>query len=301
MNIIAALAMISSFDWSWAAMEVVAEEPSRSTWLESFPRVSDLFGTLSTHRLLFSALILSATYLLTVLLKRLVHHMVSERVRYSAGMRKLLPVLNLALWVIASWIVLIVLIGESPIAVILMAAIAAIAIAAASFRFLQDVVGSVVIVFERPFKIGDRVNVGDREGEVIHIGLRSFQISTLDGSITVIPNSEVLRNSVTNTSHGARESQVTVDIALPQGFDLNEAKRIASEAAFVSPFTFLGKPVEVEIDQSKRLDADLVVRVKAYVFDAEYASRLRSDLIELTRNGVDEAARIVASNQDENH
>lgn len=285
---IAALAIVCRFGQVLAAMEVVAEERPRLNWLDNFPRVSDLIGTLSAHRLLFSALILSATYLLTILLKRIVRHMVSERVAYSNRLRKLLPVLNLVLWIVASWLVLTLLLGESPLALIFVVVVTGLIIAAASFHFLQDLVGSFVIVFERPFKIGDRVEIGEREGEVIHIGLRSFQISGTDGSITVIPNSEVLRGSVTNTSQGAREGQVCVDISLPPGFDLNAAKRIASEAAFASPFTFLGRPIEVEIDQSDQVETTLVVRIKAYVFDAEYASRLRSDLIAMTRTGLEQ-------------
>lgn len=271
-----------------AAPAVVENTPLR-TWLAEIEAASEMLGTLSAHRLLLSALILAAAYLLTIVLKRIVRHLVSERVPYSAGLRKLLPLVNLALWVGAVWIVLTLLLGKSPISVLVLVLISGVALAAASFHFLKDVVASVVIVFERPFKIGDRVKVVDKEGEVLHIGLRSFQISAPDGSITVIPNSDVLENSVTNTSHGAREEQVSVEIALPAGLDLNQAKRIATEAAYVSPFTFLKKPVEVEIDQSPQVDSALLIRIKAFVFDVEYASRLRSDLISLTRTGLNQA------------
>lgn len=259
------------------------------TWLDDLHLISDAFGTLPAHHMILSLLVLAAAYLLTFFLKRVVHHLVTERVPYAEGVRKLLPVLNLLIWVAAVWIVVSLLLGSSPLSIILLALIAVLALAAASFHFLQDVVGSVVIVIERPFRIGDRVRIGDREGEVIHIGLRSFQVASSDGSVAVIPNSEVLESSVTNTSHGAREAQVSVDVSLPSGFDLNEAKLVATEAAMVSPFTFLKRPVEVEIDQSEQVESLVKVRIKAYVFDVKYSNRLRSDLIERTRKGLEQA------------
>lgn len=277
------------YGFGQAAAQEAGQKAPTSTWLSDLRLVRDAFGTLQAHHLILSALVLAVAYLFTFLLKRGVHHLVTERVPYSAGLRKFLPVLNLLIWVAAVWIVVTLLLGSSPLSIIILGLIAALALAAASFHFLQDVVGSVVIVLERPFRIGDRVRIGDREGEVIHIGLRSFQVASSDGSVAVIPNSDVLESAVTNTSHGAREAQVSVDVSLPSGFDLNAAKLVAAEAAMVSPFTFLKRPVEVEIDQSEQIESLVKVRIKAYVFDVKYSNRLRSDLIERTRKGLERA------------
>ena len=72
------------------------------------------------------------------------------------------------------------------------------AVALAAREILADFLGSVVIMWDRPFRIGDLIAVGDNEGFVMDIGFRSTRIRTLYDSVVTIPNSETVKASVDN-------------------------------------------------------------------------------------------------------
>ncbi|MCC6796197.1 MAG: mechanosensitive ion channel family protein [Candidatus Hydrogenedentes bacterium] len=76
------------------------------------------------------------------------------------------------------------------------------AIALAAKDTLSNVFGSLTILFDRPFQIGDWVKVRDIEGLVEHVGMRSTRIRTFYESVVSVPNSEVITATVDN--YGAR-------------------------------------------------------------------------------------------------
>ncbi len=76
--------------------------------------------------------------------------------------------------------------------------IGGIAVALAGKSTLENLIGSIAIAFDRPFRIGDFVKVGDIMGTVEELGLRSTRIRTLDRTIVTIPNGELAISKVEN-------------------------------------------------------------------------------------------------------
>lgn len=85
--------------------------------------------------------------------------------------------------------------------------LSALTVVAASFAFgiglgLRDLANNFatgfLLLFERPVRVGDIVNVGEFEGEVEHIGSRAVTISTWDHMELVVPNTEIFNKSITN-------------------------------------------------------------------------------------------------------
>jgi MscS family membrane protein len=75
-----------------------------------------------------------------------------------------------------------------------------IAVALAAQNTLANVFGSITILADRPFRVGDRVNVDKYDGMVETIGLRSTRIRTLEGHLVTIPNKIVADSGITNIS-----------------------------------------------------------------------------------------------------
>lgn len=80
--------------------------------------------------------------------------------------------------------------------------IAGIAVSLAAQDSLKNLFGSVTILFDRPFKLGDRIIFSGYDGPVEEIGFRSIKIRTLTGHLVTVPNSKVVNETVENV--GAR-------------------------------------------------------------------------------------------------
>jgi len=78
--------------------------------------------------------------------------------------------------------------------------IGGIAVALAAQSTLANLFGTITLLADRPFRVGDRVNVDKYDGTVETIGLRSTRIRTLDGHLVTIPNKIVADSGITNIS-----------------------------------------------------------------------------------------------------
>jgi MscS family membrane protein len=80
--------------------------------------------------------------------------------------------------------------------------IAGIAVSLAAQDSLKNLFGSITILLDRPFKLGDRIVFSGYDGPVEEIGFRSIKIRTLTGHLVTVPNSKVVNEAVENI--GAR-------------------------------------------------------------------------------------------------
>lgn len=72
------------------------------------------------------------------------------------------------------------------------------ALALAGQDIIKNFFGSLVILTDRPFEVGDRIKVGDHDGPVESVGFRSTKLRTLAGHLVTVPNSEVMNTAVEN-------------------------------------------------------------------------------------------------------
>jgi len=75
-----------------------------------------------------------------------------------------------------------------------------VAVALAAQNSLANIFGSIVILTDRPFRVGDRIQIGDIDGSVETIGLRSTRIRTLAGHLVTMPNKTVADSNIINIS-----------------------------------------------------------------------------------------------------
>lgn len=91
--------------------------------------------------------------------------------------------------------------------------IGGLALAMAAKDTLANLFGSVTILIDRPFKVGDTISTGSTAGTVAEIGLRSTRIETFDKTMISIPNAEMANATVENTSARPRR-KVSMQIGL---------------------------------------------------------------------------------------
>jgi len=149
---------------------------------------------------------------------------------------------------------------------------------------LKDLVASLVagfiLLFDRPFQVGDRVAFGDTYGEIKSIGLRAVRLVTLDDNLVTIPNSRFMTDSVASGNSGALDMMITVDFYTSLDCDISKVKRLIYDTAVTSRFVYLKKKVSVVISEKFINDyLALEFKVKAYVIDVKYEKAFQTDIV----------------------
>lgn len=96
---------------------------------------------------------------------------------------------------------------------------------------LKNFVSGLILLFERPFRVGDTLDVGGQKGTVNSIGLRASVLQLWDGTETLIPNSSLLENNVTNWTYTNRKVRFTVTVGVAYGSDARRVIQLLGEAA----------------------------------------------------------------------
>ncbi len=109
--------------------------------------------------------------------------------------------------------------SDKPIATLITGlGVGGLAVALAAQDTLKNVLGSIVIMADKPFKIGERIVIGEHDGPVEEIGFRSTKVRTLNGHLITIPNSTVANTPVENISERPfikRMSNITITYDTP--------------------------------------------------------------------------------------
>ena len=99
----------------------------------------------------------------------------------------------------------------------------------------NNFISGIIILFERPIKVGDRIVVGDVEGDVVRISGRSTTVVTNDNITIIVPNSRFITENVVNWSHVDRKVRFRIPVTVAYGSDLALVERLLLEVAAANP------------------------------------------------------------------
>jgi len=101
---------------------------------------------------------------------------------------------------------------------------------------VANFVAGVVIIFERPLTVGDRILVDGLEADVVSIRLRSTIVVTPTNETIVLPNSLLVDSKMHNYSHNDRSILVTNTVSVAYETDLDQVKEVLLRVGSTSPF-----------------------------------------------------------------
>lgn len=237
---------------------------------------------ISAGKLIWSLIVFLTALLIIRYISRFLEKIGERWTNLRLLIKRVIPVFRISSWTFAIYIIIAGILAPPIETLIAVTASAGIAVGFASQDILKNIFGGIMILFDRPFQVGDKIQVGSHYGEVMQIGLRTVRVVTADDSLVSIPNSEIVNQSVSNSNSGEFNCQVVSEFYLPIAVDLVRLKKIAYRAAAVSRYVYLNKPIAViiknEIYQGRSM---LKMRLKAYVLDIRYEFAFASEMTEL--------------------
>lgn len=99
----------------------------------------------------------------------------------------------------------------------------------------DNFISGLIILFEKPIKVGDRIEVGDVQGNVISISFRATQVLTNDNISIIVPNSEFISSKVINWSHNDRNIRFRIPVGVSYNEDPDKVSKILLEVAENNP------------------------------------------------------------------
>ena len=143
---------------------------------------------------------------------------------------------------------------------------------------LGNIVNSFLLAIDRPFEVGDRIEVEGTWGSVVSVGILSTKVLDRDERLVVIPNNTLVQSKVTNHARGggdglARRISIVLDIGVDYREDIDHVKYTLLQLAKECPYV-IEKP-EPRILLHELADFAKIFRVYTWVEDYsdEYVAR----------------------------
>jgi small-conductance mechanosensitive channel len=140
----------------------------------------------------------------------------------------------------------------------------------------SNFVAGLILLFERPIKIGDRVTVADTEGDVIEINIRSTTIRSLNNVSIIVPNSEFVSTNVVNWSHGDTRIRLDIDVGVSYNSDLDNVLTVLRSVADEHPKIL--KHPEPDVLLTGFGDSSWNMKLRAWISNPKFHHKIKSEL-----------------------
>jgi potassium-dependent mechanosensitive channel len=155
---------------------------------------------------------------------------------------------------------------------------------------VNNFVSGLILLWERPLRVGDWIAVGGEEGIVKRINVRATEIETFDKASLIVPNSEFISGRVKNWVHSNHQARIIIPISVKNSTDPKRIEAILSEVALAhrevlsqpAPRVLFMKITDSSLDFELRciVDVDVMAITRSELLFALYA-RLQTEGIDM--------------------
>ena len=268
------LALITNI---FVVLSVAAQET------EAKPEISDLAllsQAINWDGIIRAIIIIALAWLLLRFVDRIVDNLGKTIAEHRLAFQRINAFFHYFVYVMTVVIIVMFSFDISPEIIALFGGAAVVALGFATRDLLASLVAGILIIFDRPFQLGDRVTFGGEYGDVVSIGLRSVKIRTLDDCTVTIPNNLFLSEVTSSGNSGELEVMTVVDFYIGLEQDVKLARDLIRTAAATSRYIYLPKPISV-LAWQEPLDGCIAMklRLKAYVLDTKYEKDFQTDIV----------------------
>ena len=179
------------------------------------------------------------TFIVTIVVTRLVQTILQDHILPESGWDEgtqlsVLSVISYVGFTLAA-VLGIAVIGVDMTTIGLIAGGLSIGIGLGLQGIVNNFISGIILLIERPVKVGDWVIVGVHEGFVKRVSIRATEIETWRRANVIIPNAELLNTSVTNWTHHDRMGRMEIKVRVPRGVDVDLVQEIMLECGKKHP------------------------------------------------------------------
>ncbi len=142
---------------------------------------------------------------------------------------------------------------------------------------VQNFISGLILLAERPVKVGDWVKLGDTEGDIRRINVRATEIQLGDHSTVIVPNSEFITKTVRNMTWGGAQGRVLLRLPAPLDTDAQRMRQLILDA-FTSHPDVLDAPAPI-VQLEGIVDGTLTFLAIGHVVNPRNTGGVKSDLL----------------------
>ncbi|SFF98168.1 Mechanosensitive ion channel [Halobacillus alkaliphilus] len=251
-----------SAQWMFSALFTIGSEP------------------VSVFLLIIAVLIISLTNRISKLFRGYVFPGVYKRYELDRGVQFTFDKAFHYLIMVLAIIISLSTVGFELSALTVFAGVIGVGIGFGMQNIASNFISGIILLFERPIKVGDRVIVDEIIGDVQRINMRATVIKTLDNEHIIVPNSYFLEEQVINRSYSDKVMRLVMPVGVAYGSDVPLVKKlllqVAEDEAGVSP-TVRQIP-EPFINFKEFGDSSLNFELFVWISDPQHVIRIRSNL-----------------------
>lgn len=192
--------------------------------------------------ILYLLVLLALLFYVSGLIKRWVSYRFLARTRLDRGVRVAIGSITRYCIVVIGILIILQTSGIDLTTLNVVAGAVGIGLGFGLQNIANNFVSGVIILFERPIKVGDRIEVADVEGDVIEVGARSTTVLTNDNIAIIIPNSKFITENVVNWSFKNDTVRFKVPVSVAYSSDIELVQRLLTEVATENPDVLADPP-----------------------------------------------------------
>ncbi|NEP17752.1 MAG: mechanosensitive ion channel family protein [Leptolyngbya sp. SIO4C1] len=243
---------------------------------ETAKKAQELLAEITAGKIFQALVIILISYAALFVADRLINWL-SERVpiQLRLSVKQSLPFWRGLIFAIAGGFILNLFLNLSPSNVLAVTGTVAVALGFAFKDLVSSIIAGILALFERPYQVGDRIEIKDYYGEVIGYGLRGVQIQTPDDNIVTIPHNTIWTEPISSANKGNLEAQIVTNFYFEHAVDIDRVNQILYRVAQTSKYTQLKLPIVV-ITEERPWGTHF--KLKAYPMDARDEFVYKTDL-----------------------
>ncbi len=142
---------------------------------------------------------------------------------------------------------------------------------------VQNFISGLILLAERPVKVGDWISIPGVEGDIRRINVRATEIQLGDRSTMIVPNSQLITQNVRNVTLANAQGRVQIRLPMPMSTDATKVRQIVFDILHNHPATLNAPSPSVQLDTIDT--GSLIFLCTAYVSSPRDAGNVKSDLL----------------------
>ncbi len=128
-------------------------------------------------------------------------------------------------------------------------------------NIINNFVSGIILLFERPIKVGDWVKIGDSDGYVQHIGIRASLVQDWDETEIIVPNSKLISENVTNFTYESKKRGIAIPASVIPDANLHAVIELLKKTVAKHPLIIENPPPKVLLEEATATALNFKVRV----------------------------------------